>query len=141
MELIKLNEAHLLAVHCMALVAAADSKGVNITTIAEFTGSSKNHLSKVMGSLSKAGLVYSVRGKYGGFHLNKKAEDIFIIDIIEAVSGKIVREFSKTSNSKSRKTEDIFGDLFYTIEDRYYNYISTTNLASIKAKCEDAIDI
>jgi len=40
-------------------------------------------LTKIMGGLVKAGFVKSIRGKNGGYCLNKSASEIFISDILD----------------------------------------------------------
>jgi len=46
-------------------------------------------VSKILGSLSKAGLLNSQRGLKGGFMLAQKPSDVSIADIIEAIDGPI----------------------------------------------------
>jgi Rrf2 family transcriptional regulator, iron-sulfur cluster assembly transcription factor len=50
----------------------------------------KSFLAKIFQSLVKAGLVRSMRGAGGGFALVKPPRDIPVLDIIEAVEGRIV---------------------------------------------------
>jgi len=51
---------------------------------------SKSFLAKIFQSLVKAGLVRSIRGAGGGFALAKSPADIPVLEIIEAVEGRIV---------------------------------------------------
>jgi FeS assembly SUF system regulator len=46
-------------------------------------------VSKILGALSKAGLLNSQRGLKGGFVMNRKPQDISMADIIEAIDGPI----------------------------------------------------
>jgi Rrf2 family protein len=50
----------------------------------------KSFLAKIFQSLAKAGLVRSIRGSGGGFALVKDPADISVLEIIEAVEGRIV---------------------------------------------------
>ncbi len=50
----------------------------------------KSFLAKIFQSLAKAGLVRSIRGSGGGFALAKNPADISVLEIIEAVEGRIV---------------------------------------------------
>ncbi|MGA2751497.1 MAG: Rrf2 family transcriptional regulator [Verrucomicrobiota bacterium] len=50
----------------------------------------KSFLAKIFQHLAKAGLVRSLRGSGGGFALARNAADISVLEIIEAVEGKIV---------------------------------------------------
>jgi Rrf2 family protein len=46
---------------------------------------SDKYLRRIMTDLTKAGLIYSIQGRDGGYKFNKLASDIKIIEIIEAV--------------------------------------------------------
>jgi Rrf2 family iron-sulfur cluster assembly transcriptional regulator len=50
----------------------------------------KSFLGKIFQQLARAGLVRSVRGSHGGFALLKSPDEISVLQIIEAVEGKIV---------------------------------------------------
>jgi len=50
----------------------------------------KSFLAKIFQHLAKAGLVRSVRGSRGGFALLKSPAEISVLQVIEAVEGKIV---------------------------------------------------
>jgi Rrf2 family iron-sulfur cluster assembly transcriptional regulator len=50
----------------------------------------RSFLGKIFQQLARAGLVRSVRGSHGGFALLKNPAEISVLQIIEAVEGKIV---------------------------------------------------
>lgn len=87
-NIVQLSEAASLAIHSMVIIAKSD-KIVNANTIAEMTSSSRNHLAKIMLTLVKNGFVKSLRGPTGGFVLNKKPEDVTLLNIYESIEGKI----------------------------------------------------
>lgn len=87
-NIVQLSEAASLAIHSMVIIARSD-KIVNANHIAEITGASRNHLAKVMLTLSKMGLVKSLRGPSGGFVLAKKPEQITLLQVYESIEGKI----------------------------------------------------
>jgi Rrf2 family protein len=62
---------------------------VNVNVLAEKTGSSRFHISKVMQKLVKDGFLLSNRGPSGGFYLAKKPEDVTLLQIYEAIEGKL----------------------------------------------------
>jgi Rrf2 family transcriptional regulator, iron-sulfur cluster assembly transcription factor len=53
-------------------------------------GIPKSFLAKIFQNLAKAGLVCSIRGSRGGFALVKNPADISVLEIIEAVEGRII---------------------------------------------------
>jgi Rrf2 family protein len=53
--------------------------------IAEQTRVSSDYLAKVLRALSRAGLVVSQRGLYGGFVLSRPLDELTILDVINAV--------------------------------------------------------
>jgi Rrf2 family protein len=61
-----------------------------IDEVSRHEGISKSFLAKIFQSLVRAGLVRSMRGAGGGFALAKNPDQIPVLDIIEAVEGRIV---------------------------------------------------
>jgi Rrf2 family protein len=62
---------------------------IPVVTIAKDTGLSIRFLHSIVANLSKAGLLKTVPGPKGGITLSKAPESITILDIVEAVEGKI----------------------------------------------------
>jgi Rrf2 family transcriptional regulator, iron-sulfur cluster assembly transcription factor len=58
----------------------------------------KSFLAKIFQDLARAGLVRSIRGAGGGFALVKDPAAIFVLEIIEAIEGKII--FQRCKNLK-----------------------------------------
>ena len=81
-----MSEAASIGIHSMVLIARNET-GINAVKIAENTGSSKNHISKVLQWLVKSDLLKSVRGPAGGFMLKKNAEKISLLAIYESIEG------------------------------------------------------
>jgi Rrf2 family protein len=72
----------------MVLIARAVN-GINAVKIAEISGFSKNHISKVLQRLVKNGLLKSLRGPSGGFTLKLDPESITLLCIYEAMEGNL----------------------------------------------------
>jgi Rrf2 family protein len=87
-NIVQLSEAASLGIHAMVIIARNESI-INANKISEMTVSSRNHLAKVMLILAKNGLVKSLRGPAGGFVLARKPEDITLLEVYEAIEGKI----------------------------------------------------
>ena len=70
---------------------------IQIKDIASTQNIPQNYLEQLLSILKKAGLVESMRGSQGGYKLNKPANQIKIIDIIEVLDGPLI--ISETSRS------------------------------------------
>lgn len=88
-DLVQISEAALLALHSMVLIAQAKGGWVSVHDMARKTGASENHLAKVMQRLTRANLVQSVRGPKGGFFLAGDPATVSMLDIYEAIEGKV----------------------------------------------------
>ncbi len=87
-KLVHLSEAASLGLHAMVLIAQSNIH-VNVNVLSKRMGASRNHLAKVLQQLVKYNFLKSVRGPSGGFILSKPTTDITILDIYEAIDGKI----------------------------------------------------
>ncbi|UBM62000.1 Rrf2 family transcriptional regulator [Candidatus Sulfidibacterium hydrothermale] len=89
-KIVNLTEAASIGFHSMIIIAQQGNNGqINVNHLAEKTGSSKFHISKVMQKLVKDGFLGSHRGPAGGFYLAKPPEEITLLEIYEAIEGKL----------------------------------------------------
>jgi Rrf2 family nitric oxide-sensitive transcriptional repressor len=70
------------ALRVLVHVGLRDGELVTISEIADCYGISKNHLTKVVHQLGRAGYLETVRGKYGGVRLLVQPEDVRLGDFI-----------------------------------------------------------
>ena len=66
-----------------------DGKRRLMKDIAESQGISEKYISRLMISLRKAGLVRSVRGAKGGYRLGRDPSQISILEVVEAMEGRV----------------------------------------------------
>lgn len=109
-RLIQLSEAASLAIHAMILIGRADHI-INVNKIADITGSSRNHLSKVLQRLIKDNFLKSTRGPTGGFSLNKKASEITLADIYQSINGIIIDTGCPMNHSTCPFDKCLFGGI------------------------------
>ena len=89
-KIVNLTEAASIGFHSMIIIAQQGSNGqINVNHLAEKTGSSRFHISKVMQKLVKDGFLGSHRGPAGGFYLAKPPEEITLLEIYESIEGKL----------------------------------------------------
>ena len=110
-----------------ALKALAERGGaiVTVTELVEELGVKRPMLRKMMQEMANSGLVLSYRGNYGGFRLNKRPEDIYLIDLVEIFQGRfsineciLNRELCPNRNNciLKSKIEDIERDVKRQLE-------------------------
>ena len=93
----------------------------------------QRYLRKLLTKLTKSGLIQSIQGKYGGYKIAKKLEDISLLDIVEASGEQII------------KSECFFGlhkcvfhnrchlhEKWIDIRNQIYEILATTKLSDIK---------
>ena len=87
-KIFSMSDAASIAIHSMVLIARAGN-GINAVKIAEISGFSKNHISKVLQRMVKNNLLKSVRGPAGGFSLKIEPENITLLSIYESIEGSL----------------------------------------------------
>lgn len=129
-EFVRLSEATALALHTMALVAAADG-ATSVAALASGLEASEAHLSKVMQRLSKAGFLRAKRGPNGGYVLARPAEAITLLEIYEAMEGPIRRDECLFDLPVCRRGECILGGLVGRVRDDVRTYLEDTTLRDV----------
>jgi len=76
------------ALHSLLWLAAPLDQTPSARDLAELQGLSPTFLSKIFQKLEKAGIVDAIGGIRGGYRLARAADDISILEIIEAVEGR-----------------------------------------------------
>ncbi len=72
-----------------ALYKSPNAKLMQIKEIAAMTQISHGYLEQILSSLKKSSLVVSIRGVNGGYKLARDAQEILVLDIVEALEGKL----------------------------------------------------
>ncbi|HOZ30154.1 MAG TPA: Rrf2 family transcriptional regulator [Bacteroidales bacterium] len=139
MRIIGLSDANIIGIHSMAIIAAAGSDGISVHKIADLAKCSKNHLTKVVEILSKEGLIHATRGPAGGFYLSRTAKEIYLIDIYEAISGKVDENNLCYEHSSSRIKLNFFTSICTELSQKYLNYLKNTKLSEIQGKAEQVL--
>ena len=77
------------AIRCVLYLAQRYGSTVMVNEIAHEKEIPKSFLAKILQTLAKAGIVKSLRGMRGGFVLARKPSDISLLDVVEAMEGKV----------------------------------------------------
>lgn len=131
-KVLALSEAVGIALHGMALIAMND-KPINVTSITELTNASKHHIAKVMQRLVKAGLLKSTRGPAGGFVLTRNPKDITLLEIYEAIEGKVLlHECPMDCDICPLDNICMLGEVGERVAKEFVNHMNSTTLQDIK---------
>lgn len=82
----------------MVLIAKSP-ENLNVLKIAEFTGSSRHHVAKVLQRLVKDNFLTSNRGPSGGFSLKRNPDEITLLQVYESIDGPITITACPVENS------------------------------------------
>jgi len=72
--------------HC-CVVLSGSGEPVPAAKLAEFHDVSPTYLAKQLQALSRAGLVRSTQGQAGGYTLTRRAAEISVLEVVEAIDG------------------------------------------------------
>jgi Rrf2 family protein len=126
--IIKMSEMLSIALHSMVFITSFSKDIVSVKDIAEKTGFSENHLSKVLQRMVKADLLKSVRGPKGGFLLAKKPEKITLLNIYEIIEGPINIEECPFGRAACPFNSCIFENVVSDLNERFLNYLKEHTL-------------
>lgn len=129
-KIVSLSEAASIALHAMILVGRSKGGSINVDEIADITQSSRHHVAKVMQRLAKDGFVGSFRGPNGGFYLQKKSEDITLLEIYEAIEGKVVPTECPMDKQVCNFDQCFMNSITKNLTIQFKNYMQEQTLAN-----------
>ncbi|MEA4883354.1 MAG: Rrf2 family transcriptional regulator [Clostridia bacterium] len=130
---LQMSEATFLALHSMTIVAQAGTGFVAVKEIADLAGFSHAHLSKVLQRLVKAGLLTSSRGPKGGFSLARRADDVTLLEVYEAMEGPLTpyRCHVQISHGSCPFAECLLSGLPERFTKEFHDYLAEKTLADV----------
>ena len=77
-------------IHCLAFLVGngGNSREASVRDLAELQGVPVEYLAKIFTKLAKAKLVVASEGVRGGFSLARPADEITLLDIVNAIDGR-----------------------------------------------------
>lgn len=81
---------------CLLLTWLKDEGPISATRMAEFHDLPAPYLTKQMQAIVRAGIARSTRGPKGGYELARPADQITLIDVVEAIEGGKTKLFACT---------------------------------------------
>ena len=134
-RLVNISEAASLGLHTMALLAQNGRQRHTTQEIAGTLRASAHHLAKVMQRLTKAGLVSSLRGPQGGFLVEKPAEKITLLEIYEAIEGRLTPQKCFFRAPVCVGVDCILGEVILSVHRQLEKHLSKTTLAELSGRC------
>lgn len=109
----------------------AENKPVTLAAISERQDISLSYLEQLFSKLRRQGLVKSVRGPGGGYHLAKASSDISVSEIINAVDEQI--DATQCGGNENCKDEGrcMTHDLWTALNTKILEYLSGVTIADM----------
>ncbi len=100
----------------------------------------RNYLGKLLGKLSRAGLLEGQRGAAGGFRLARSASEISLFDVLDPVEdlGRLQRCFLGRQSCGNRGFCVLHPE-WAKIRDRYVGFLKKTRLSSVMKEIEEEV--
>ena len=122
------------ALYIMLDLARREDEGcVSLKTIADRHDISMKYLEAIVGSLKRAGLVESTRGKEGGYRLNKAAEEYSVGEILRCLEDNLAPVACIRSGSVNceKAGECITVPMWKELDDITNAYLDTVSLKDL----------
>lgn len=130
-RLLNISERASLALHGLVYLARSDQGIVSIRDLSSNLGVSQPHLAKVFQKLSEAGLARSKRGPAGGFALGRPPSRITLLDLYEAVEGKVVMKKCPVGWEKCVFEKCLFATTLAKAEREIYGILKNTRVSDL----------
>lgn len=130
-KIFNISEAATIALHSMGLIARSEHL-VSTQEIADATGFSKNHISKILQQLVRNGYLVSTRGPKGGFVLSEKARNVSLLEIFNLIEGDLEdTPHCKMQCEHCPFRSCIFGGLEQKFSSEFRNYLTNKKVAEL----------
>ena len=130
----------------MALVDLARFDSINPVSLRDISlrqGISLDYLEQIFSKLRKKEIVQSVRGTQGGYILNKRAKDIRLTNILDAVDEKVKTVKCKKESKKGcngRPTKCLTHNLWDELENHINSFFDKKSLEDlVKSNSENRL--
>jgi len=128
---LRVSEAAALAIHTALILARRPVRWVTAGELAGDLRASRAHLAKVLQRLGKAGLVESVRGTNGGFRLAPRGAAVSLLEIYEAIEGKLEPPACMLSRPLCAGTECVLGGVITHLNRELRDQLESVKLSEL----------
>jgi Rrf2 family protein len=128
----KFSKSTELAIHGLWLLANKRPGLLLIAEMAEAQKVSESYLAKIFQKLARKGLVYSTRGKRGGFTLAREPNEISVADIVRAVEAEEpLYDCMDVGRGCRSRAACLLREVFERAEQQMYATLEKTSLADL----------
>lgn len=116
-----------------SLATLTDSKPVLARHLSIHAGVPLTYLSKILGSLTKAGILHASRGPGGGYRLARAPDQISLIDIVEQFDGLKAKSDCLFGSGRRCSDDDscTAHESFKKVRQVYTEFLESTTIADI----------
>lgn len=131
-RLLNIPESVSLALHALKMLAREEGGMLTSKELAELTGMSANHLSKVLRRLVVGGVLSASKGPGGGFYLSKEQQARNLIDVyllFEPFPFNNGCIYETSPHCDKRKC--VFGTLICDLNKRFFEHFNNTTVGEL----------
>ena len=132
-NILRISEAASLALHTAVILASNPNKLISTKDLAGTLHASEAHLSKVLQRLEKSGIVRATRGPKGGYKLDKSGDQIALLEVYEAIDGKLSYSDCLLAECICTGDDCIMGKLLSDLNKQVRDYLTRTKLSELNS--------
>jgi Rrf2 family protein len=123
---LRISEASALALHTVGVLTVHPNERTTNAEISEMLQVSEHHLAKVHQRLVRSGILRAIRGPEGGFILARPANEIKLLEIVEAIEGPFAPTQCLLGREKCQSDCCILGKMSNSINDQVRVFLMET---------------
>lgn len=129
-RVLNISESSSIALHAARALVRAESP-MTSAEIAEESGVSRHHLSKVLRKMVEAGIVSALKGPNGGFYFTEEQKNLPLMRIMEATGSGVASCDCMFDTSRCEGKDCLFGSLLSDVNKLYNEYFSKTKIFNL----------
>lgn len=118
------------ALRVMQCICKCENKKVSAKELSEELSISYLYIMKILGALRESSIIISIQGCQGGFRLNRRPQEITVLDVFTAIEGDVNLYAVQPEEEQSKEELRIRG-FFDTIERTMVHVMHKTTLEEL----------
>ncbi|MGE3806679.1 MAG: Rrf2 family transcriptional regulator [Gemmataceae bacterium] len=130
----KLSRTACYAIHAVVHMAGQGDQVVIGHKAAKTLGIPEGFLLRILVSLSRARVLWSIKGPNGGYRLARPAREISVLDIVEAVEGPVRGSILFTANDDAKGVDRKLQSICEEVSDVIRKHLQRVRVSDLVAK-------